>query len=81
MKNPTLANPIQASSHLATAMNNVISSVFPEQAMEGCRPKTWVSQCHKLLNYMTDIFPLMPDNGQDLLLSPSSLNFKWKRVG
>lgn len=39
-KNPTPATPVQASSHLTTTMNNVISSVFPEQAMEGYRPKT-----------------------------------------
>lgn len=70
MKTPTPANPIHTSPHLATA-----------QVREGYRSKTWVSQCHNLSSRMTDIFTLMPDQGQALLLSPSSLNFKWKRVG
>lgn len=53
MKTPTPANPIHTSPHLAAAVNNVLSSVFPAQVIEGYRPKTWVSQCHSLFNYMT----------------------------
>lgn len=53
MKTPTPANPIHTSPHLAAAVNNVLSSVFPAQVIEGYRPKTWVSQCYNLFNYMT----------------------------
>lgn len=52
MKNPTPANPIHTSPHLATVMNNMLFSVFPAQVMEGYRPKTWVSQSHNLFNYV-----------------------------
>lgn len=53
MKTPTPANPIHTSPHLAAAVNNVLSSVFPAQVIEGYRPTAWVSQCYNLFNYMT----------------------------
>lgn len=80
MKNPTPANPRHTAPHLAMTMNNVISSVFTAQAMQGYRPNTCVSQGHDLLNYMTDIFPWMSYQWQGLLLSLSPLNFKWRGV-
>ena len=66
MKNPTPANTAHAAPHLAIARSDEISFVFTTQVRGDYRPE--VSGGHSLPNYMTDIFPLTPRWGQDLLL-------------